>query len=296
MDSVAAAATAGSPCCGSGNDFDGPSVSSPDGSWGSNDLLRNYVQPSNIADSLKIAAKKQHPRQAVVYESQISPELEGIKLKIKKSPTQEVITTPSLQSKNPQNTISICKPTRGRKPGQTTGTASGRGRKRLKKRKGRSDDEEEDEDKQKKGGTNTTHFTTISAIPSSNGSRYQEASGEQSIWARETMPAEILTKIFMEVTYTEGCVPTLVRFVEISTPSCPSPLTPKYTTNLKQKFLNLSHTDYPECVACGGKCQRALCCGTQLTWPLAESRRSIAQNANYSGSFNTVLEKFRILP
>lgn len=46
---------------------------------------------SVIADSLKIPQRKQPRTCPVVYESQISPELEGIKLKIKKSPTQEVL-------------------------------------------------------------------------------------------------------------------------------------------------------------------------------------------------------------
>jgi hypothetical protein len=43
------------------------------------------------------------------------------------------------------------------------------------------------------------------------GMNTSDNNGAQSIWANERMPPEILSKIFMEVTYTEGCVPTLVR-------------------------------------------------------------------------------------
>ena len=150
-----------------------------------------------IADSLKISQRKQ-PK-TVVYESQISPELEGIKLKIKKSPTQEVVhqstTAAAAGPKNKPKTVRLKTP-RARKP-----TAAGpKGRRRKRRKKGKSDDgTDEDEEDQK-------DFVDL------NGSMVEEdCNGAQSVWANERMPPEILSKIFMEVTYTEGCVPTLVR-------------------------------------------------------------------------------------
>lgn len=138
-------------------------------------------RPNNIADSLKGGRKQRSC--TVVYESQISPELEGIKLKIKKSPTQDLSQTTS----NPPKT----KQARLKKP------AVVRGRKRKKKKKGQSDDGTEDED-------NEDDFVQYSEPTPDDRNRVQ------SMWASERMPPEILTKIFMEVTYTEGCVPTLV--------------------------------------------------------------------------------------
>ncbi len=155
---------------------------------------------SMIADSLKISQRKQPRTCPVVYESQISPELEGIKLKIKKSPTQEVLhqstSTTAAGPRNKPKTVRLKTP-RTRKP-----TATGpKGRRRKRRKKGQSDDgTDEDEEDQK-------DFLDL------NGSMadVDDNNGAQSVWANERMPPEILSKIFMEVTYTEGCVPTLVR-------------------------------------------------------------------------------------
>lgn len=138
-------------------------------------------RPNNIADSLKGGRKQRSC--TVVYESQISPELEGIKLKIKKSPTQEL----SQAAPNPPKT----------KQGKPKKPPVVRGRKRKKKKKGQSDDGTEEED-------NEEDFVQYSEPAPDDKNRIQ------SMWASERMPPEILTKIFMEVTYTEGCVPTLV--------------------------------------------------------------------------------------
>lgn len=159
---------------------------------------------SMIADSLKIPQRKQQRPCPVVYESQISPELEGIKLKIKKSPTQEMLhqstsTAVSGAKKRPK-TVRLKTP-RARKP--TATTAGGKGRKRKRRKKGQSDegtDEEVEEDQ--------NDFLDLNG---SLGMNTSDNNGAQSIWANERMPPEILSKIFMEVTYTEGCVPTLVR-------------------------------------------------------------------------------------
>lgn len=156
---------------------------------------------SVIADSLKIPQRKQQRPCPVVYESQISPELEGIKLKIKKSPTQEVLhqtTSTAVGPKSrPKKTVRLKTP-RARKPAAAAGA---KGRKRKRRKKGQSDDgtDENDEDQ-----NDFVHVNgTSTAIVNDN-------SGVQSIWANERMPPEILSKIFMEITYTEGCVPTLV--------------------------------------------------------------------------------------
>jgi hypothetical protein len=139
-----------------------------------------------------------------VYESQISPELEGIKLKIKKSPTQEMLhqstSTAASGAKKRPKTVRLKTP-RARKP--TATTAGGKGRKRKRRKKGQSDegtDEEVEEDQ--------NDFLDLNG---SLGMNTSDNNGAQSIWANERMPPEILSKIFMEVTYTEGCVPTLVR-------------------------------------------------------------------------------------
>lgn len=153
-----------------------------------------------IADSLKIPPRKlQRASPAVVYESQISPELDGIKLKIKKSPTQDVLhqsTSTAAGSKSRAKTVRLKTP-RGRKPS----AAPLKGRKRKRRKKGQSDDgtDEEEEDRRDYSDNNVT---TID---------FEMNHTAQSIWASERMPPEILSKIFMEVTYTEGCVPTLVR-------------------------------------------------------------------------------------
>lgn len=132
----------------------------------------------------------------VVYESQISPELEGIKLKIKKSPTQDV-SAPAAARKRSRSEGAKQRAPRAKKP-----TAGGKARKRKKKKKGQSDEGSENEEQD--------------LYEQYNGYAVEEV-GEpdtdraQSEWAAERMPPEILTKIFMELTYTEGCVPTLVR-------------------------------------------------------------------------------------
>ena len=151
--------------------------------------LKSCSRSNNIADSLKVATRKQR-NSPVVYESQISPELEGIKLKIKKSPTQHLSHGPAVH----QKTKAVLKSPKARKP------AVAKGRKRKKKSKGESDDGTEDESAVTK---NLSQYNGTSAEDDKNRA--------QSIWANERMPPEILTKIFMEVTYTEGCVPTLVR-------------------------------------------------------------------------------------
>ena len=138
-------------------------------------------RPNNIADSLKGGRKQRSC--TVVYESQISPELEGIKLKIKKSPTQDLSQAVSNLPKTKQ--------------GKPKKQAVLRGRKRKKKKKDQSDDGTEEED-------NEEDFVQYSEPVPDDRNRVQ------SVWASDQMPPEILTKIFMEVTYTEGCVPTLV--------------------------------------------------------------------------------------
>lgn len=161
-----------------------------------------------MADTLKIPQRKlQKFSTAVVYESQISPELGGIKLKIKKSPTQDVLhqstsaTSAAGQKNRAKKTVRLKTP-RARKPT----VPNAKGRKRKRKKKGQSDDEsEEDRDDRRK-----VHFNTNGSAMVDDGD-HDSDSGHQSIWANERMPPEILSKIFMEVTYTEGCVPTLVR-------------------------------------------------------------------------------------
>lgn len=159
-------------------------------------------EPKNIiADSLKIPQRKlQRTSPAVVYESQISPELEGIKLKIKKSPTQDVqhqgTSATTAGAKSRPKTVRLKTP-RARKPS----AAAAKGRKRKRRKKGQSDDgtDEEEEDPR--------DFIDFNGSTMDNDNKH----GAQSEWANERMPPEILSKIFMEVTYTEGCVPTLVR-------------------------------------------------------------------------------------
>ena len=182
---------------------------------------------SNIADSLQVPStntNKKQPQQrannqqhhnisvastststnasAVVYESQISPELEGIKLKIKKSPTQDLPQVVT-QNKAPRSRAAADegrKAGRGRKAGALTG--AGRGRKRIKRKKGDSENEPDEEE----APEDFVNYSRVSATAAA-----EDKNRAQSIWAGERMPPEILTRIFMEVTYTEGCVPTLVR-------------------------------------------------------------------------------------
>ncbi|KAI9564650.1 hypothetical protein GHT06_008391 [Daphnia sinensis] len=162
---------------------------------------------SVIADSLKIPQRKQPRTCPVVYESQISPELEGIKLKIKKSPTQEVLhqntSTAAAGPKSRAKKSVRLKTPRVRKPAASAGAKS---RKRKRRKKGQSDDgsDENEEDQY-----DFVHINGSSAVA------VNDNSGAQSIWANERMPPEILSKIFMEVTYTEGCVPTLVRLSRV---------------------------------------------------------------------------------
>lgn len=167
---------------------------------------------SNIADSLKVSTNKKQPARSVVYESQISPELGGIKIKIKKSPKQEMSTagtTAGTATKRKPKVVRLKEP-KGRAK-----AASAKGRKPKKRKKGQSDNEDaggtpsEDDDEEFYYGYNGAASTV-----SFSADTYQdddEMDNVQSIWANERMPPEILTKIFMEVTYTEGCVPTLVR-------------------------------------------------------------------------------------
>lgn len=132
----------------------------------------------------------------VVYESQISPELEGIKLKIKKSPKQD-ISAPATSRKRGRADGAKQKAPRARKP-----AAAGKARKRKKKKKGHSDEGSDNEERdlyEEYNGYPVEEETEV------------DAERAQSEWATERMPPEILTKIFMELTYTEGCVPTLVR-------------------------------------------------------------------------------------
>jgi len=157
------------------------------------------TRPNNIADSLKIGGGRK--QRAVVYESQISPELEGIKLKIKKSPTQDLSASVAVsgQPVQPPKTTKI--PTKiAAKPKKP---AVGRGRKKKKKKKGQSDDEgTEEEENDEDFLPDAERYSKT--VPEDNKNK------AQSIWASDRMPPEILTKIFMEITHTEGCVPTLV--------------------------------------------------------------------------------------
>lgn len=167
---------------------------------------------SNIADSLKVSTSKKQPARSVVYESQISPELGGIKIKIKKSPKQEMSTagtTAGTATKRKPKVVRL------KEPKSRAKAASAKGRKPKKRKKGQSDNEDaggtpsEDDDEEFYYGYNGAASTV-----SFSADTYQdddEMDNVQSIWANERMPPEILTKIFMEVTYTEGCVPTLVR-------------------------------------------------------------------------------------
>ena len=172
---------------------------------------------SNIADSLSkavTATRKQQQRSctAVVYESQISPELEGIKLKIKKSPTQEVSKKRQQQPKKPPSEAVArkraakaaavpVKTPKPRKPRQTPAAAGGKGKKRKRKKKGQSDEGTDDDFDDDFDMYNGEGDATI----------VDDSNREQSCWANHRMPPEILTRIFMEVTYTEGCIPTLIR-------------------------------------------------------------------------------------
>jgi hypothetical protein len=182
------------------------------------DVLLNSpdLHKSNIADSLSkavTATRKQQQRSctAVVYESQISPELEGIKLKIKKSPTQEVTkkrqqkqkTSEAVVRKRTAKAIAPAKTPKPRKPRQTPPAAWGKGKKRKRKKKGQSDDEGTDDDDFE------DDFYNYNGNPADV--EVDDSKREQSSWANHRMPPEILAKIFMEVTYTEGCIPTLVR-------------------------------------------------------------------------------------
>jgi len=181
-------------------------------------LLNSHDLPkSNIADSLSkavTATRKQQQRSctAVVYESQISPELEGIKLKIKKSPTQEV-TKKRQQKQKPSEAIvrkraakalAPAKTPKVRKPRQTPPAAWGKGKKRKRKKKGQSEDEGTDED-----DFEDEDFYNFNGEPADT--TEDDSKREQSSWANHRMPPNILARIFMEVTYTEGCIPTLAR-------------------------------------------------------------------------------------
>lgn len=161
------------------------------------DDVRNPQPGECVADSLRAPARKQARSCPVVYESQISPELEGIKLKIKKSPTQDVP-----QTAGPAKKARVVRPRapRARKPASAQGLGP-KGRKRRRKKKGgQSDEGSGDEERDERG---TAEYNGVASE--------EEAGDEQSVWASERMPPEILSRIFMEVTYTEGCVPTLVR-------------------------------------------------------------------------------------
>lgn len=155
----------------------------------------NQKEPakSNIADSLKVVTQRKQQSKASTYQSLISPEQEGIKLKIKKSPTQEV-SLPGAAASKPTKRVSLKVPrSRGK-------AVAGKTRKRKKKKKNQSDEGSDDEDED-----------DLLVYPGYNGVTEGASNAPQSIWASDRMPPEILTKIFMEVTYTEGCVPTLVR-------------------------------------------------------------------------------------
>lgn len=147
---------------------------------------------NNTADKGQAAKNKR-----VVYESQISPELDGIKLKIKKSPTQDV-SAPASTRKKADSGLGA----KQRAPRVRKAPATGKARKRKRKKKGHSDDGTDNEDQDLYEEYNG-YQADEPAEP--------DTERAQSDWATERMPPEILTKIFMEVTYTEGCVPTLVR-------------------------------------------------------------------------------------
>lgn len=173
---------------------------------------------SNIADSLKVVQRKhQSAARAVVYESQISPELEGIKLKIKKSPTAQelppqILTTNNSGSGRAPKSVRLRLP-KGR--GKSATAAGGKGRKRKRKKKGHSEDEVSDEDDKDIEAAYFDYNGAAAAAAAAFAAadvEMEDKSAPQSIWADVRMPPEILTKIFMEVTYTEGCVPTLVRY------------------------------------------------------------------------------------
>jgi len=168
---------------------------------------------SNIADSLKASSIKKQPGRSVVYESQISPELGGIKIKIKKSPKQEMSKAVGTAIKRKPKVVRVKEP-KGRAK-----AASTKGRKTKKRKKGQSDNEdaggtdsEDDEEEFYYGYNGAASTVSFSAdcYQDDDDVKHNKKS-VQSIWANERMPPEILTKIFMEVTYTEGCVPTLVR-------------------------------------------------------------------------------------
>jgi hypothetical protein len=176
----------------------------------------------NIADSLDSlpyqhnqTVKRQRGISAVVYESQISPELEGIKLKIKKSPTQDlsntaISTAATQQGKRKYNktrTVGFVE-AEGRKP-------SGRGRRAgvgpaRKRRKKKGQDEWSDEEEPPSESEKVQSVSQRNGVTSEKDEMIENPA-VQSMWGSDSMPAEILTKIFLEVTYTEGCVPTLVR-------------------------------------------------------------------------------------
>lgn len=154
-----------------------------------------------IADSLKIPQRKQQRTCPVVYESQISPELEGIKLKIKKSPTQEVLhQNTTLGASGPRSRAKVVR----LKTPRARNVLTPKGRKRKRRKKNQSDDGSDFDEEDQNDHIDLNGSSAGNIDDSDN-------SGAQSVWANEKMPPEILSKIFMEVTYTEGCVPTLVR-------------------------------------------------------------------------------------
>ena len=155
-----------------------------------------YEQKAMIADSQSIYQHKQ-PK-TVMYESHISHDDKVIKLKITESTTQGVVnqsTTTAAGQKKKDKTLRL-ETHRDLKP-----TAVGpKGRRHKRRKKGKSDngiDEYEEEQNE--------------LVDLNDSVVEEDCSGNQSVWANERMPPEILSKIFMYVTYTEGCIPTLVR-------------------------------------------------------------------------------------
>jgi hypothetical protein len=118
-------------------------------------------------------AKKK--KQSVTYQSQISPDQNGIKIRIKKS------------SASP----SVARPSRRRD----------RGKKRRSKRGSNTEDEESDI-----GSSKQVKWKDPSVSEESEGDEF----GEQSNWGLR-LPRQTLYDIFFMVTQEEGCLPFLIR-------------------------------------------------------------------------------------
>ncbi|KAJ8876879.1 hypothetical protein PR048_021328 [Dryococelus australis] len=120
----------------------------------------------------RAASVKKRKQQVTTYQSQISPDQNGIKLRIKMSSTTASVP-----------------PTRRKE--------------RSKKRKSRRNSSTDDEGSGSE--SNTSRW-----LPEHESTEVAERHREQSVWG-EKLPPHLLERIFMLLTYEEGCMPFLLR-------------------------------------------------------------------------------------